>query len=161
MANSDDEKPKDNISPRLKPKSAQNKTLAPNGNLGIRGLDLPSQFSSTHQILDITVRVAVDGSVAKEQTDAEKRAEYLETLPESTSFTAVTTDKDVDRKSIKDGDVPVTQEEMDALKANKAAKKENVKPEGPKVSQSDFAKAFRDAQDRTWELQQKNDHEIE
>lgn len=156
----DDEnkKPSKNTSPEHNYKNANNDADGPKGTSGIiRTPPGPSLGSSTKTIrMVVDVEVQPDAPQAPEKSDEEKRADYLKSLPEGTTFTAQTGDAEVDKKSLADGDVPATKEELKSLKAQEAEKQK-----GPQISQSDYAKAFRQAHGQTQAFQKDKGHEID
>ncbi|WP_417261455.1 hypothetical protein [Celeribacter sp.] len=161
MSNDDEnKKPSKNTSPEHNYKDANNNADGPKGTSGIIRTPPPSLGlgRSTKRVrvyMDFEVKEGAD-SQAPKKSDEEKRTDYLKSLPEGTTFTAKTGDAEVDKKSLADGDVPVTKEELKSLKAQEAEKQK-----GPQISQSDYAKAFRQAHGQTNDFQRGKDREIE
>jgi len=165
MTSEDDDKHlRDNTSPEHKPSNARNYDNAPKGQMGTRQrVSIPTPTNGV-KIVDVSFRMEVpeqststsDIAHTPEKSDEEKRADYLKSLPEGTTFTAKTGDAEVDKKSLADGDVPVTKEELKSLKAQEAEKQQ-----GPQISQSDYAKAFRQAHGQTQAFQKDKGHEID
>lgn len=157
----DDEnkKPSKNTSPEHNYKDANNDADGPKGTSGIirtpPSLGLGSSTKSVRVYMDFEVKEGADRQ-APEKSDEEKRADYLKSLPEGTTFTAKTGDAEVDKKSLADGDVPVTKEDLKSLKAQEAEKQQR-----PQISQSDYAKAFRQAHGQTQAFQKDKGPEID
>lgn len=158
MSDKDNDKPSKNTAPEYRPKNAKSKADAPKGTSGILGtpasLDMGGPTKIVRMTVDVVVSDEIPFSQQPELTDAEKRAEYLKNLPQSTVFAPITGDEDIDNQSRKNGEVPVTKEEYESLKGAQKA-------EGPQISQSDYAKAFRRASGRTNEIYKGKSNEID
>lgn len=163
MSDNSDEHSRDNTSPKYKPKDSVDKGYAPPGQLGTQpGGPTPTGVGGV-KVVRMTVDVAVQDNEPEpspELTPEEQRAEYLNNLPEGTTFTALTGDKAVDEQSVERGEVPVTENELDKLKSQ-----DNENPKAnydrPQMSQSDYARAFRQASERTNEVYKSKGQDIE
>lgn len=155
----DDKLPKDNTSHKPKPTFSADMDEAPRGSVGFSSqLATPGLGGgSRYKTIDFTVHIRDDPEPVRqpELTPEEARADYLRNLPEGTEFTKLTGDKEVDQKSHEDGNVPVTDEEFETLKA------ENAQPEGVNqdaINPSEFASSFARAAGRSEELSQSHNH---
>lgn len=148
MADDDDEKgSRDNTGRDSKPKSAQNRDNAPTGSLGTNKLtpQSPGLGGSTKR-RKATQALEQSGKVAEP-------AQSQATTPEKDDRPiAVKTDvTGIDQQSEKDG---FQLKSLDEIKALAGTKEETQKPQGPRILQSDFAKAFRTARDQTRDMHQ-------
>lgn len=143
---------KDNSAPKHKPDNIADSDHAPPGSVG---LHVPSQGLGTSKTLYLEIQVSENQlNPGPELSKEEKRAEYLKSLPQSTVFAPITGDEDIDKQSSKNGEILVTKEEYESLKGAQKA-------EGPQISQSDYAKAFRRASGRTNEIYKGKSNEID
>ncbi len=156
---SDDGSRKGNGGRPHKPRRLGDKDKAPKGSVGLT-LKAPG-FGTAREINLVFVPddEFLDNNADLEPTKEEQRAEYLNNLPEGTEFTDLTGDEEVDQKSFEDGTVPVTPEELKALRA--AQSESEQKLEGPQISRSDYAEAFQRATERSLERQQSRDQDMD
>jgi hypothetical protein len=148
MADDDDDKKgsRDNTGREHKPENAQNKENAPSGQLGtnrliVQGLSLGggSKPRQATQKIDQTPPPPGQGKNAEPAKD--NRPVFHET-----------NDPDVNRHYKQDHRMIPKDSPQHPDNPNKGA--EAQKPEGPRISQSDFAKAFRQANQKTQSMQQ-------
>ncbi|WP_306129708.1 hypothetical protein [Roseovarius sp. MMSF_3350] len=145
---SDEDKKKANAEPKLKPADGVDSSLPPAGHIGrkVSGPSVPGLGTST-RVVHLTLEVETEASDQyPEPTPEEKRAAYLEGLPEDTVFVVETGDEAIDQECAERGEVVVSEDEKTALQA---AKETASKDE---ISASDFAKAFKRAAARSAEL---------
>jgi hypothetical protein len=143
MADDDDDKKgsRDNTGRDHKPANARNNENAPRGQLGTNRLTPPG--------------LSLGGRSPK--TWATQTAEQKPQSQDNQAYSIATGDEAVDKQAAETNRV-ISREE-----AEKMIGRENVarhldekpqKPEGPRISQSDFAKAFRQANQKTQSMQQ-------
>lgn len=108
---SDDGKknPRDNVSPKLKPKDVKNENVAPPGHMGVSAYDMGMTPSGNVKVLRMTVDVAVqDTEQSPEPT--EQQAEVEDTRP----IAIATGDPEIDAQSEADGFRLMSKEEINA-----------------------------------------------
>ena len=119
--------PRDNVSPKLKPKDAKNENVAPPGHMGIDNNPSTLNLGSGVSVVNVSYQLVVQNPENEpdpqpELTPEEQRAEYLNNLPKNTAFTSLTGNELQDNESIARGEVPVTDEEFAALQENRSPK---------------------------------------
>lgn len=109
---SDDGKknPRDNVSPKLKPKDAKNENVAPAGHMGIANNSPSLNLGSGVKVVNVSYQMVVqENEQSPEQT--ELKAEVEDTRP----IAVATGDKDIDAQSEADGFQLKTQDEINEL----------------------------------------------
>ena len=134
-----DQGKKTNTSPVHKPAHARQYDMAPGGTVGRRAGGLPG--------------VTNKGPDQQHQVDPkiDFRKGQSQEKEDNRPIAVKTGDKDVDRDSVSQGQRLMS---MDDIKAQGHRKSEEQQQSGPRISQSDFAKAFRQAHGKTQGLQQ-------
>lgn len=148
---SDDGKknPRDNVTPKLKPKDVKTENVAPPGHMGITSADAGLTPGGSVKVVRMTVDVAVqENEPEPELSLEEQRAEYLNNLPDNTEFTLLTGDEMIDKQSVENGDVPVTKEELAAIQDAKS----------PQPQESTFDQMMQD--DGATHFQKTNDPQV-
>lgn len=152
MSGDDKKNPRDNVSPKLKPKEAKTDNAAPAGHLGISQSMMGFETGGVTKVLNMQVEVIVQENEPAPQPELspeEQRAEYLNNLPKDTTYTALTGNEQQDNESIAQGDVPVTDEEWDQIKEAHST------PDQPQKSYDDMMQS-----DGSTPFQATNDPEV-
>ena len=146
--NQGDQGKKTNASPEHKPKNTSQKDVAPPGSIGraaggVPGLGLGA-FSTKRM-----------GHTAEAKSDAQNGSEQAHATNDL-PIAVRTDDEEIDAQSEADG---YQLKYMDEIKEiGHGSPEEDSRP---RISQSDYAKAFRQARDRTNEIQNGKDRELE
>ena len=154
MADDDDKKgSRDNTGRDAKPKSAQNTENAPTGSLGTNRLTLQGlNLGGGSKRSQATKKFEQSATTGERSKDAVRAQDAGEKFPE-------TSDTDVNNFYGQSQQMIPKESPLHPENSNKAVAEQ--KPQGPRISQSDFAKAFRAARDQTHDMNQSKGRNLE
>ncbi|MGH1466136.1 MAG: hypothetical protein ACRBBQ_12325 [Cognatishimia sp.] len=149
MSDDDKKNPRDNVSPKLKPKDAKNENVAPAGHMGIENNPSSLDLGSGVRVVNVSYQMVVqENEASPEQT--ELQAEVQDTRP----IAIATGDKDIDAQSEAEGFQLKTQDEINEL----SGVEQNGEPLEPEQSANSFDEMMQD--DGSTQFQRTNDRDV-